>query len=37
MHVLAKGVDFSDNGQAMEAFHQVERPFPGLRPYPGEF
>ena len=24
MHVLAKGVDFSDNGQAMEAFHQVE-------------
>ncbi len=24
MHVLAKGIDFSDNGQAMEAFHQVE-------------
>ena len=24
MHVLAKGVDLSDNGQAMEAFHQVE-------------
>ena len=24
MHVLANGVDFSDNGQAMEAFHQVE-------------
>jgi trimethylamine--corrinoid protein Co-methyltransferase len=24
MHVLAKGVDFSDNGQAMEAFHEVE-------------
>src|SRR5579872_6994869 len=24
MHVLAKGVDFSANGQAMEAFHQVE-------------
>ena len=24
MHVLAKGVDFIDNGQAMEAFHQVE-------------
>ena len=24
MHVLAKGVDFSENGQAMEAFHQVE-------------
>jgi trimethylamine---corrinoid protein Co-methyltransferase len=24
MHVLAKGIDLSDNGQAMEAFHQVE-------------
>ena len=24
MHVLAKGVDMSENGQAMEAFHQVE-------------
>jgi trimethylamine--corrinoid protein Co-methyltransferase len=24
MHVLAKGVDFSENGQGMEAFHQVE-------------
>ncbi len=24
MHVLARGVDFSENGQAMEAFHQVE-------------
>ena len=24
MHVLAKGVDLSENGQAMEAFHQVE-------------
>ena len=24
MHVLAKGVDLSANGQAMEAFHQVE-------------
>jgi trimethylamine--corrinoid protein Co-methyltransferase len=24
MHVLAKGVDFSANGQAMEAFHQVD-------------
>jgi trimethylamine--corrinoid protein Co-methyltransferase len=24
MHVLARGVDLSDNGQAMEAFHQVE-------------
>jgi trimethylamine---corrinoid protein Co-methyltransferase len=24
MQALAKGVDFSDNGQAMEAFHQVE-------------
>jgi trimethylamine---corrinoid protein Co-methyltransferase len=24
MHVLAKGVDLTDNGQAMEAFHQVE-------------
>jgi trimethylamine--corrinoid protein Co-methyltransferase len=24
MHVLAKGVDLSPNGQAMEAFHQVE-------------
>ena len=24
MHVLAKGVDLSDNGQAMEAFRQVE-------------
>lgn len=24
MHVLAKGVDLSDNGQGMEAFHQVE-------------
>ena len=24
MHVLAKGVDWSENGQAMEAFHQVE-------------
>ena len=24
MHVLAKGVDISENGQAMEAFHQVE-------------
>jgi trimethylamine---corrinoid protein Co-methyltransferase len=24
MHVLAKGVDVSDNGQAMEAFRQVE-------------
>lgn len=23
MHVLAKGIDLSDNGQAMEAFHQV--------------
>ena len=24
MHVLAKGVDMSENGQAMEAFHQVQ-------------
>ena len=24
MHVLAKGVDLSENGQGMEAFHQVE-------------
>ena len=24
MHVLAKGIDLSENGQAMEAFHQVE-------------
>ena len=24
MHVLAKGVDFTENGQAMEAFHQVD-------------
>src|SRR6202050_3735160 len=24
MHVLAKGVDMSENGQAMEAFHQVD-------------
>lgn len=24
MHVLAKGVDMSENGQSMEAFHQVE-------------
>jgi trimethylamine--corrinoid protein Co-methyltransferase len=24
MHVLAKGVDLTDNGQAMEAFHQVD-------------
>jgi trimethylamine--corrinoid protein Co-methyltransferase len=24
MHVLARGVDFSDNGQAMEAFRQIE-------------
>ena len=24
MHVLAKGVDLSENGQAMDAFHQVE-------------
>ncbi len=24
MHVLAKGIDLSDNGQGMEAFHQVE-------------
>jgi trimethylamine--corrinoid protein Co-methyltransferase len=24
MHVLAKGIDLSDNGQAMEAFQQVE-------------
>ena len=24
MHVLAKGVDLSENGQAMEAFHQIE-------------
>ncbi len=24
MHVFAKGVDLSDNGQGMEAFHQVE-------------
>jgi len=24
MHVLAKGVDLSENGQAMESFHQVE-------------
>jgi trimethylamine---corrinoid protein Co-methyltransferase len=24
MHVLARGVDLSANGQAMEAFHQVE-------------
>ena len=24
MHVLAKGIDMSENGQAMEAFHQVE-------------
>jgi trimethylamine--corrinoid protein Co-methyltransferase len=24
MHVLAKGVDLSDNGQGMEAFHQVD-------------
>jgi trimethylamine--corrinoid protein Co-methyltransferase len=24
MHVLAKGIDLSPNGQAMEAFHQVE-------------
>lgn len=23
MHVLAKGIDLSDNGQAMDAFHQV--------------
>jgi trimethylamine--corrinoid protein Co-methyltransferase len=23
MHVLAKGIDLSDNGQAMAAFHQV--------------
>ena len=39
MHVLAKGVDFSDNGQAMEAFHQVEPggAFSRLRPHPSEF
>ena len=24
MHVLAKGIDLSDNGQGMEAFHQIE-------------
>jgi len=24
MHVLAKGIDLSENGQGMEAFHQVE-------------
>jgi trimethylamine--corrinoid protein Co-methyltransferase len=24
MHVLARGIDLSENGQAMEAFHQVE-------------
>lgn len=24
MHVMAKGVDLTENGQAMEAFHQVE-------------
>ncbi len=24
MHVLAKGIDLSENGQAMEAFHQIE-------------
>ena len=24
MHVLAKGIDLTENGQAMEAFHQVE-------------
>jgi trimethylamine--corrinoid protein Co-methyltransferase len=24
MHVLAKGIDLSENGQAMDAFHQVE-------------
>jgi trimethylamine---corrinoid protein Co-methyltransferase len=24
MHVLAKGVDLTENGQAMDAFHQVE-------------
>jgi trimethylamine--corrinoid protein Co-methyltransferase len=24
MHILAKGIDLTENGQAMEAFHQVE-------------
>ena len=39
MHVLAKGVDLSDNGQALEAFHQVEagRALPRLRTHAEEF
>ena len=39
MHVLAKGIDLSENGQAMEAFHQVEPGghFLGCAAYPGQF
>ena len=39
MHVLAKGIDLSENGQALEAFHQVAagRAFPRLRAHPEEF
>ena len=39
MHVLAKGVDLSDNGQGMEAFHQVEPGghFLGCAAYAGQF
>ena len=36
---LAKGIDLSENGQAMEAFHagRARRPFPRLPAYPGQF
>ena len=38
MHVLAEGIDLSDNGQAMEAFHQSSRAaIFSAAAHPGEF